>query len=444
LYSLLCYKSRLRNHTGTTLTNIPVISYPNMSSSSGTASSGLLSIRLIDGKPLEEAHSVEILDQLLLPHQFKWITISNPTEAHAAIKAMNIRGAPAIGSLAALALACGLLRLSANKTDSLSIEDVKQYLQQSSSLLVSARPTAVNLHEAIERVNTQFDLLLTTTTQDPTDNHQGRVDLIIKQIVDLCKLIWTEDVERNKKMGRLGADWLIESLRLKPQQKISVLTVCNTGSLATSGYGTALGIITALHEINRLEHVYFMQTTPYLQGARLTSLELQALSIPSSMVCDSAVGWLIQSGKVDAFVAGADRIASNGDTANKISTYQISLICKHGNNPKLHGKIPVVIAAPRTTIDLKIKCGQEIRIEERPSLEACTVRGKVMGETPTGAGGDDDLKVATVLVTPENTHALNPAFDVTPALLIDAIATELGVIVKHQNRDQFDLRSYFD
>jgi len=209
------------------------------------ASSGLLSIRLIDGKPLEEAHSVEILDQLLLPHQFKWITISNPTEAHAAIKAMNIRGAPAIGSLAALALACGLLRLSANKTGSLSIENVKQYLQQSSSLLVSARPTAVNLHEAIERVNTQFDLLLTTTTQDPTDNHQGRVDLIIKQIVELCKLIWTEDVERNKKMGRLGADWLIESLRLKPQQKISVLTVCNTGSLATSGYGTALGIITA-------------------------------------------------------------------------------------------------------------------------------------------------------------------------------------------------------
>lgn len=103
-----------------------------------------------------------------------------------------------------------------------------------------------------------------------------------------------------------------------------------------------------------------------------------------------------------------------------------------------------MIAAPRTTIDLKIKSGQEIRIEERPSLEACTVRGKVMGETPTGAGGDDDLRVATVLVTPENTHALNPAFDVTPALLIDAIATELGVIVKHQNRDQFDLRSYFD
>ncbi|OAV98081.1 S-methyl-5-thioribose-1-phosphate isomerase [Puccinia triticina 1-1 BBBD Race 1] len=409
-----------------------------MSISNDNTSPGLLSIRMIDGKPFEETHAVEIIDQLLLPHQFKWITISNPTEAHRAIKAMNIRGAPAIGSLAALALACGLLRLSTSKQD-LSIKDVKDYLKESSVLLISARPTAVNLQEAIERVNAKYDRLEEMTLQEPIGSQPEKLKSLIKTLVDLCKLIWTEDVERNKTIGRLGAKWLIETLSLNPKEKISVLTVCNTGSLATSGYGTALGIITALHEMDRLEHTYFMQTTPYLQGARLTSLELQALSIPCSMVCDSAVGWLIQSGKVDAFIAGADRIASNGDTANKISTYQISLICKYGNNPELKTKIPVVIAAPRTTIDLKITTGKAIQIEERASLEACSVRGKVIGEDQK----EGDLRVATVLVTPENTTALNPAFDVTPANLIDAIVTEVGVIVKDHNRDQFDLRGYF-
>lgn len=402
---------------------------------------GLCSIRLVDGKPLEETYSVEIIDQLLLPHQFKWITISNPEEAHQAIRAMNIRGAPAIGSLAALSLACGLLRLVASRTDRLSIEDLKTYLEESSKLLISARPTAVNLQEAIDRINSKFDqlqesLINTTTTRDQ------QLKNLIDSLVESGKSIWIEDLERNQKIGSLGANWLIQELNLRPDQKLSVLTVCNTGSLATSGYGTALGIITKLHELNRLKHAYFMQTTPYLQGARLTSLELQTLSIPSSMVCDSAVAWLVQSGKVDAFIAGADRIASNGDTANKISTYQISLICKYGRDPDLKTKIPVVIAAPRTTIDLKIESGKEIKIEERSSLEACTVRGKVIDE-----GADDhqtsDLKVATVLVTPENTLALNPAFDVTPSILIDSIVTEVGVILKDQDTDRFDLRSCF-
>ncbi|KAH9459197.1 hypothetical protein Pst134EA_019347 [Puccinia striiformis f. sp. tritici] len=409
-----------------------------MSISNQDSPSGLRSIRLIEGRPFEETQAVEIIDQLLLPHQFKWITISNPVEAHRAIKAMNIRGAPAIGSLAALALACGLLRLSTTKGEDLSIEDIKEYLKLNSVLLISARPTAVNLQEAIERVNTKFEKLL-------SDLNHSSSTIIINSLVELCKLIWTEDVERNKKIGSLGAQWLIESLKLKPTEKLSILTVCNTGSLATSGYGTALGVITALHEMNRLEHTYFMQTTPYLQGARLTSLELQTLSIPSTMVCDSAVGWLINSGKVDAFIAGADRIASNGDTANKISTYQISLICKYGNNPKLKPRIPVMIAAPRTTIDLSIQTGESISIEERSSLEACTVRGKVIseGSLQENVADDGQVNVATVLVTPQNTLALNPAFDVTPANLIDAISTEVGVIVKDSGNNQFDLRTYF-
>ncbi|POW18430.1 hypothetical protein PSHT_05831 [Puccinia striiformis] len=352
------------------------------------SSSGLRSIRLIEGKPFEETQAVEIIDQLLLPHQFKWITISNPIEAHRAIKAMNIRGAPAIGSLAALALACGLLRLSTTKGEDLSIEDIKEYLKLNSVLLISARPTAVNLQEAIERVNTNSNNFYPT----------------------MCKLIWTEDVERNKKIGSLGAQWLIESLKLKPTEKLSILTVCNTGSLATSGYGTALGVITALHEMNRLNILTLCKLLLTLQGARLTSLELQTLSIPSTMV------------KLMLFIAGADRIASNGDTANKISTYQISLICKYGNNPKLKPRIPVMIAAPRTTIDLSIQTGESISIEERSSLEACTVEEKSSMEISTRNVADDgQVNVATVLVTPQNTVALNPAFDVTPANLIDAI-----------------------
>ncbi|KAI7948626.1 hypothetical protein MJO29_010291 [Puccinia striiformis f. sp. tritici] len=175
-----------------------------MSTSNQDSSSGLRSIRLIEGKPFEETQAVEIIDQLLLPHQFKWITISNPIEAHRAIKAMNIRGAPAIGSLAALALACGLLRLSTTKGGDLSLEDIKEYLKLNSVLLISARPTAVNLQEAIERVNTQFEQLLSDV------NHSSSI-IIVNSLVEMCKLIWTEDVERNKKIGSLGAQWLIES-----------------------------------------------------------------------------------------------------------------------------------------------------------------------------------------------------------------------------------------
>lgn len=416
---------------------------------------GLRSIRLLGGKPFQENHAVEILDQLLLPHEFKWITITNPNEAYQAIKSMNIRGAPAIGSLAALSLACGLLGSLEDPTQDLSVQSIGEYLEINSRLLVSARPTAVNLQEAIERIRSEFDYRYRSIPND----HQGEenkrkgkiiIDGLIKNLVQTCESIWVEDVERNKKIGSQGANWLIEKLQLKPNEKISVLTVCNTGSLATSGYGTALGIITSLHELGRLEHTYFMQTTPYLQGARLTSLELQSLNIPSSMVCDSAVGWLVRSGRIRAFIAGADRIAANGDTANKISTYQIALICKYGNkNPNKEngaGEIPVIIAAPRATVDLKIDTGDSIEIEQRSSLEACTVRGRVIKDAQkiSDLNQGETREVATVLVTPVNTHALNPAFDVTPAHLIDSIVTEFGPIVKLPTQQtEFDLRSFF-
>lgn len=374
--------------------------------------------------------SVEIVDQLVLPHELKWCSVSNTEEAFEAIKSMKIRGAPAIGSIAALSIACELLRALKAKAEGgvdqnplESLPKLKLYLDHVCQHLLSARPTAVNLREALFRVSQAFK---TSNEKQGTKNPAE----IAQELIRVCKAVWEEDLERNKKIGHHGAQWLIKKLGLSenPTQKISMLTVCNTGSLATAGYGTALGVITALFELGRLEHAYYMQTGPYMQGARLTSLELQALGIPSTMICDTAAGWLINSGRVDAFVAGADRIAANGDTANKISTFQISLLCRHAApNSKANSFIPVLIAAPLTTFDLDMQSGAEIVIEERPSIEACTVRGKVLSAT----GSTDGVgAVATVLITPEGTQALNPAFDVTPNHLISGIVTELGVAEK--------------
>ncbi|EGG03481.1 uncharacterized protein MELLADRAFT_65615 [Melampsora larici-populina 98AG31] len=399
----------------------------------------LCSIRIPNGKSLEETRSVEIIDQLILPHELKWCKVSNTNEAFEAIKSMKIRGAPAIGSIAALSIACELLNyLELTKTGNTNNENnplentlkLQNYLEKTSQHLLSARPTAVNLREALLRVAQAFHKIHEQGGErDPKK--------ITEKLVAVCKAVWEEDLERNKKIGYNGARWLINKLGIsdRPERKISMLTVCNTGSLATAGFGTALGVITALHELGRLEHAYYMQTGPYMQGARLTSLELQTLKIPSTMVCDTAAGWLINSGRVDAFVAGADRIASNGDTANKISTYQISLMCRHA--APTSKSIPVLIAAPLTTFDLNMESGVEIVIEERPSIEACTVRGKVISEPGSTSRSNE---VATVLITPEGTQALNPAFDVTPNDLISGIVTELGVA--ERGHSSFDLREH--
>ncbi|KAH9818471.1 hypothetical protein DFH28DRAFT_888515 [Melampsora americana] len=398
----------------------------------------LCSIRIPNGKSLEESHYVEIIDQLILPHELKWCKVSSTNEAYEAIKSMKIRGAPAIGSIATLSIACELLNyLKLKPFEDLNHQNplecilkLKEYLKKTSNHLLSARPTAVNLREGLLRVENEFNRI---------HESEGEIDPIeiSTKLIKVCKSVWEEDLERNKKIGYNGARWLIKQLGLsdQPNRKISMLTVCNTGSLATAGFGTALGVITALYELGRLEHAYYMQTGPYMQGARLTSLELQTLKIPSTMVCDTAAGWLINSGRVDAFVAGADRIASNGDTANKISTYQISLMCRHAAPNSKY--IPVLIAAPLTTFDLNMESGKEIEIEERPSIEACTVRGKVIFESGCTSRSNE---VATVLITPEGTQALNPAFDVTPNDLISGIVTELGVA--ERGNSSFDLREH--
>lgn len=234
-------------------------------------------------------------------------------------------------------------------------------------------------------------------------------------------------------------------------------------SVIPQGYGTALGVISSLHRMQRLAHAFYAQTGPYQQGARLTSLELQSQGIPSTMIPDTAMASLLAGNShgrpVHAFILGADRIANNGDTANKISSYQIALLAKNVPPPADQQPARVLVCAPVATMDLAMQSGKEIVIEERPSWEACTVRGKIythdpssekkatseatkLSEKQNGETGHAS-EVVTVLVTPEGTEAWNPAFDVTPANLIDGIACELGVAEKNA-QGSFTLTSYVD
>lgn len=232
-------------------------------------------------------------------------------------------------------------------------------------------------------------------------------------------------------MGRLGAEWLWKK-RGGGKKGLKVVTVCNTGSLATSGYGTAIGVITALFQEDHLDTAYYAQTTPYHQGSRLTSLELTTLQIPACMICDTMLGSLFQHEDIDGVIVGADRVVKNGDTANKIGTYQAAVLAQRHN-------IPFMVVAPVTTIDLSLSTGAEIHIEHRPAVEATQVRGL---NTETG-------KLSVVRISPEGVgegdkpwqRVYNPSFDVTPAELISAVVTEKGVAVRKESEKSIDVAS---
>jgi methylthioribose-1-phosphate isomerase len=252
---------------------------------------------------------------------------------------------------------------------------------------------------------------------------------IAQDIVEEANAVADEDVGRNKQMSKWAGDWLVEQVRkqgLDASPGLNVLTVCNTGSLATSGYGTALGMITYLHETGKLQKAYYTQTAPYHQGSRLTSLELQTLQIPSVMICDTMVGSLFQHHDIHAVVVGADRIAKNGDTANKIGTYNAAVLAKQH-------KIPFIVVAPISTVDLDIPDGSHIPIEQRPPIEACLLRGILYPD-------DGQAKQVQVMFTPPELDGIyNPSFDVTPAELVTAIVTEKGAAVKAEGETVFDL-----
>ncbi|KZT08358.1 Methylthioribose-1-phosphate isomerase [Laetiporus sulphureus 93-53] len=381
--------------------------------------SGLTSVRTTGNK-------IEILNQLLLPHTTEFIEINTIEEAHDAIKTMKIRGAPAIASLAALSIASHLSRALERSPppDFLSSsEALEAHINKQLDFLYTARPTAVNLGAAMRRLSRT----LQSSLKAGKDARAIAQDLIVE-----AKKIDAEDVGRNKEMSKWGAEWIVGQVGAMNAStpKVNVMTVCNTGSLATSGYGTALGVITYLHETGRLERAFYTQSTPYHQGSRLTALELKTLKIPSTMLCDSMVGSLFQHHNIHAVVVGADRIARNGDTANKVGTYNAAVLA-------FRHKIPFIVVAPVSTVDLDIQDGSAIPIEQRPPLEACLVRGALY---PTKLNADGIKEQATVMVTPENLDGVyNPSFDVTPAELITAIVTEKGVAVKLAGADAFDL-----
>ena len=315
-----------------------------------------------------------LLDQTKLPLEQVVLEIATWQEAAAAIRDMRVRGAPAIGVTAGYAVA-----LAAIEDSSLDGEGLRANLARAAAEIVAARPTAVNLQWAVQRM-----LQVAESEREP--------QAIKARLLAEAKLIQKEDETINRKMGDLGKE-------LMPDGG-GVLTHCNTGALATSAFGTALGVIRAGWESGRRFQVFNTETRPFLQGARLTSWEFQQLGIPATLLVDSAAGMLMRRGGINCVITGADRIAANGDTANKIGTYSLAVLAKEN-------AIPFYVAAPTSTVDLSLPTGDEIEIEERPQEEVTHFQG--------------------VATAPPGTPALNPSFDVTPSRYITAIVTEEAV-----------------
>lgn len=350
----------------------------------------LQSIKYCDGK-------LEILDQLLLPVQSKYLPVKGVEDGWKVINKMQVRGAPAIAIVGCLSLAVEIFPEEFESKKSL-----RQEIEGKLNYLVSARPTAVNMKIAADE--------LITLSNELAKDETVTVQEMKKRFLEATEAMLQKDIADNKAIGANGAAAIME--RSGKESAVRVLTHCNTGSLATAGYGTALGVVRKLHELRKLEHVYCTETRPYNQGARLTAYELVHDKLPATLVLDSMVAALLRAKNIAAVVVGADRVAANGDTANKIGTYQIATVAKH------HG-VPFYVAAPLTSIDLQIPSGDHIIIEERPDREMTHV-----GEHRIAAPG---------------INCWNPAFDVTPASLITGIITEKGVFCPNKLKEAFSL-----
>jgi len=321
-------------------------------------------------------HGVRFIDQTKLPTEETYVTCTNYQEVADVIRNMVVRGAPAIGVAAGMGIALGVKN---SKTENAG--DLKREFDQICDVIGKTRPTAVNLFWAIRRMQQKFETL-----------RMRPVEQIKQALIEEAKRMHAEDIAANQAMGRHGA-------ALMPASG-GVLTHCNAGALATAGYGTALGVIRAAVEQGKKIHVYADETRPFLQGSRLTAWELVKDGIPTTVISDNMSGALMRLGKIGAVIVGADRIAANGDVANKIGTYTVAVLAKE------HG-IPFYVAAPISTIDLDTPDGSKIPIEQRNPAEVTTIAGKLM--------------------TPEGVQIENPAFDVTPAKYVTAIVTERGV-----------------
>ena len=319
---------------------------------------------------------VVMLDQRLLPLQEVYISCRDHQQVAEAIRTMVIRGAPAIGVAAAMGVALGVRAASASEQNELDPE-----FERICDVLAATRPTAVNLFWAIERMKEVYGRV----------RPEG-VAAIREALVREAQAMHAEDVDANRRMGRFGQELIPDGAR--------VLTHCNAGALATAGYGTALGVIRAAVEAGKNLQVYADETRPFLQGARLTAWELEKDNIPVTVITDSMAGHFMRLGRIDCVIVGADRIAANGDVANKIGTYSVAVLAKEN-------RIPFFVAAPRSTLDLTITDGSLIPIEERDP--------------------DEVRKVRDVPITAPGTRVANPAFDVTPGRYVTAIITDRGV-----------------
>jgi methylthioribose-1-phosphate isomerase len=316
---------------------------------------------------------VVMIDQTKLPRIEEFVTCTTYQEMAHAIRIMVIRGAPAIGVAAAMGVALGVL-----KADPATLDAEFETICET---LAATRPTAVNLFWAIDRMKKLYAGL------------RGQsIEAIREAMVKEAKQVYLEDIAINQAIGEHGAP-------LVPDNK-TVLTHCNAGALATAGFGTALGVIRAAVNAGKSIDVFADETRPFLQGARLTVWELQQDSIPVKLITDNMAGHFLKSGRIGCVVVGADRIARNGDVANKVGTYGVAVLAKENN-------VPFYVAAPISTLDLTLDSGEQIPIEQRPSTEVTEVFG--------------------VPVAPENTAVENPAFDVTPNRYVSGIITEKGV-----------------
>ncbi len=318
---------------------------------------------------------VKILDQTRLPQEEVYLELSHYQSIASAIVELKIRGAPAIGVVGAYGMALGALKIEATSRD-----EFLGKLRGISRALAATRPTARNLFRAIDRMER-----VAAAGKD--------IDQIKTGLVNEAVRIHAEEAEATKKLSQLGAGLI--------QDNFTILTHCNTGALATAGYGTALGVIKQAKEQGKKIKVFATETRPLLQGARLTAWELKKANIPFTLITDSMAGYFMSRGEVDCVIVGADRIAANGDTANKIGTYSLAVLA-------MENGIPFYVAAPTTTIDLSLTSGDEIPIEQRSPEEVTHIQG--------------------VSIVPEGTEAANPAFDVTPHHYITAIITENGII----------------
>uniref|UniRef100_A0A0E0R5V7 Methylthioribose-1-phosphate isomerase n=1 Tax=Oryza rufipogon TaxID=4529 RepID=A0A0E0R5V7_ORYRU len=348
--------------------------------------------------------SLRLLDQRKLPLEVDYIDVKCSRDGWNAIRDMVVRGAPAIAIAAALALA---VEVSGLEDFTGTPAEAAAFVSEKLEYLVSSRPTAVNLSDAATKLRS----LVSRTAETEKD-----AKAIFQAYIDAAETMLVDDVSDNKAIGSHGAEFLKQKLEVS--KDISVLTHCNTGSLATAGYGTALGVIRALHSGGILEKAFCTETRPFNQGSRLTAFELVHDKVPATLIADSAAAALMKSGCIQAVIVGADRIAANGDTANKIGTYNLAISAKH------HG-VQFYVAAPITSIDLSLPSGEQIVIEERSPNELLNSEGG-LGKQVAASG----------------ISVWNPAFDVTPANLITAIITEKGVITKSDADETFNIKDF--